>query len=327
NSTQIDASWTANGDGRVSGPDDPAGLKFIQAVDPNVAGTGAIDVTNPPIGPIRFDDFDRSTDYAKVSVDNFTYLLNNFGLELDANIEFGGILSPIPDLPSFPILDITFNLGDNGIPIPQHRGEKAITYPVFVQNYAASVAGSPVAATFNPLLPGSENPFDSNKPALGIKPGRGPGSFTFQIQNEGSVAGNFEHFQTVLPDTNPLFPFLASGWVSTIAQSTASGPAHSLAGSSFAVTVTPLKDPSTRPQVYPVTFKVDSTEAFDNNMAAVDPSGIYRLGANDTVYVNVLPYFDPRIASAPPSSSGKPSAPAQAYGETVQNHGNAPDQI
>src|SRR3954466_11928248 len=327
NSTQINASWTANGDGRVSGPDDPADLKFIQAVDSNVAGTGAIDVTNPPIGPIRFDDFDRSTDYANVSVDDFTYLLNNFGLELDANIEFGGILSPIPDLPSFPILDITFNLGDNGIPIPQHRGEKPITYPVFVQNYAASVAGSPIAATFNPILPvgDSNNPY--NKPALGIKPGRGPGSFTFQITNEGSVAGNFEHFQTVLPDANSAFPFLAPGWTSTIAQSTASGPAHSLAGSSFGVTVTPLKDPSTRPQVYPVTFKVDSTEAFDNNMAAVDPSGIFRIGANDVVYVNVLPYFDPRITSTPPSSSGKPSAPTQAYGETVQNHGNAPDQI
>src|SRR5206468_2275069 len=63
------------------------------------------------------------------------------------------------------------------------------------------------------------------------------------------------------------------------------------------------------------------------NMAAVDPSGIFRLGANDTVYVNVLPYFDPRIASAPPSSSAKAAAAAQAYGETIQNHGNAPDQI
>lgn len=326
-SSQINASWTANGDGRVSGPDDPAGLKFIQTIDPNGLGTGGVDITNPPIGPVSFDDYDTSTDYAHVSVDNFTYLLNTFGIELDANLEFGGILSPLPDLPSFPILDITFNLGDNGIPIPQHRGEKPITYPVFVQNYAASVAGSPVPATFNPLLPASENPFDSSKPALGIKPGRGPGSFSFQIKNEGSVPGNFEHFQTVLPDANPLFPFLAPGWASTIAQSTASGPAHSLAGSAFAVTVTPLKDPSTRPQVYPVKFQVDSTEAFDNNMAAVDPSGIYRLGANDTVYVNVLPYFDPRISSTPPGSSGKPSAPAQAYGETIQNHGNAPDQI
>src|SRR4051812_15671268 len=327
NSTQIDASWTANGDGRVSGPDDPAGLKFIQAVDPNVVGTGAIDVTNPPIGPIRFDDFDRSTDYAKVSVDNFTYLLNNFGLELDANIEFGGILSPIPDLPSFPILDITFNLGDNGIPIPQHRGEKPITYPVFVKNYGLSAVGSPVPATFNPLLPAAENNLDPTKPALGIKPGRGPGSFTFQVTNEGSVAGNFEHFQAVLPDVSGDFPTLAVGWTSSFSAATASGPAHSLAGGPITVTVTPLKDPSTHPQVYPVILKGDSTEAFDNNMAAVDPAGIFRLGGNDVVYVNVLPYFDPRISSVPPSSNAKPSAPAQAYGETVQNHCNAPHEI
>jgi hypothetical protein len=329
-SSRIDASWSSSGDGRVPGSTDPnttADLAFTQVVNNNTAGTGSIDVTNPPIGPISMDNYDTSTDYANVSIDNFTYLLNTFGLELDANLEFGGILSPLPDLPSFPILDITFNLGDNGIPIPEHRGEKPITYPVFVQNYGASVAGAPVAATFNPLLPPAENPFDSTKPALGIKPGRGPGSFTFQLKNEGSVTGNFEHFQTVLPDVNPLFPFLAPGWTSTIAQTTTSGPAHSLAGSPFTVTVTPLKDPSTRPQVYPVSFKVDSTEAFDNNMAAVDPSGIYRLGANDVVYVNVLPYFDPRIASVPPGSIAKPSAPAQAYGETVQNHGNAPDQI
>jgi hypothetical protein len=327
NSSQIDASWTANGDGRVSGPDDPAGLKFTQVVEPNGVGLGGIDVSNSPIGPVSFDDYDRSTDYAQVSVDNFTYLLNTFGIELDANLEFGGILSPLPDLPSFPILDITFNLGDNGIPIPQHRGEKPITYPVFVKNYGLSAVGTPVSTTINPLLSPAENPFDSTKPALGIKPGRGPGSFTFQIKNEGSVAGNFEHFQTVLPDLSGDFPFLATGWTSSFGASTASGDAHSLAGGPITVNVTPLKDPSTRPQVYPITLKADSTEAFDNDMAAVDPAGIYRLGGFDTVYVNVLPYFDPRISSVPPSSSGKPSAPAQAYGETIQNHGNAPDQI
>jgi hypothetical protein len=59
----------------------------------------------------------------------------------------------------------------------------------------------------------------------------------------------------------------------------------------------------------------------------VDPSGIKRLGASDVVYVNVLPYFDPRISSAPPSSSAKPGAAAQSYNLTIQNHGNAPDQI
>jgi hypothetical protein len=324
-SSQISASARASGDGNLlSGG--TADLAFTQVVNNNVAGDGAITVNNPPIGPVFFDNYDTSTDSARINADNFTYLLNTFGLELDANLEFGGILSPLPDLPSFPIFTVTFNLGSSGIPIPEHHGEKPISVPVFVQNYALSAVGSPVVSTTNPLLPAAQNPLNSAKPALGIKPGRGSATFNFQLKNEGSVAGNFEHFQAVLPDTTGNFPFLTAGWTATFANATASGNAHSATGPN-SVTITPLKDPSTRPQVYPITLNADSTEAFDNQMAAVDPSGIHRLGASDTVYVNILPYFDPRITSAPTSSSAKPGAAAQSYSITVQNHGNAPDQF
>jgi hypothetical protein len=329
-SSQINASWGVGNDGRISGNADStatSGLGFTQVVNNNTIGSGNVVVTNPDIGPIAFDNYDTTTDYAHVKVDNFTYLLNTFGIELDANLEFGGILAKIPDLPSFPILNLRYNAGSTGIPIPEHRGEKPIDYGIFVTNYGLSVSGSPVVTAVNPLLPASQNNLNPTKPALGIKPGRSSATFNVQIKNEGSVSGNFENFAAITPDMSGKFSFLTPGWAASFAQSTTSGNAHALAGSAIPVTITPLKDPSTRPQVYPITLQADSTEAVNFNMPATDPSNIKRKGAADVVYVNVLPYYDPRITSVPPSAVAKPGATAQAYAETVQNHGNAPDQI
>lgn len=322
-SSDIKAEWSASGDGRTSSSTDPGttvDLDFHQ-----LSGT----IENPSIGPIVLDNFDTSTDTATVQVNNFDYLLNTFTVELDANIEFGGILSPIPNLPSFEIFQLAFSTGDIALPIPQHHGMRPISLPsIFVRNYALSLSDTPVPTTKNPLLPAAQNNLDPTRPALGIKPGSASGVFNMQIRNEGSVTGTFDNFQTIMPDQNPQFSFLAPGWTGVFgASSVANVGAHSNAPQTVSVTITPVKDPSTRPQVYPITLEADSNEARTLNMASEDPSHFKRLAASDVIYVNVLPYFDPRITSTPAQSNGKPGAASQGYSELIQNHGNAPDNI
>jgi len=93
--------------------------------------------------PIRFDNYDAGTDNAHITLDNFTYYLNRFDIVLNANLQFGGVLSVIPTLASVPIFRMTIDLDDSGIPIGQHAGMEPIDIPVFVENHALAVTASP----------------------------------------------------------------------------------------------------------------------------------------------------------------------------------------
>jgi len=79
----------------------------------------------PSHWPVRYDNYDLTRDLAHdegiVEFDDFTYYLD-FWLAVYANLEFGGILSPIPDLARFKLFDISFSdITGVGIPLPSTR--------------------------------------------------------------------------------------------------------------------------------------------------------------------------------------------------------------
>ena len=188
-STLITADFGVNGDAQGS---NTGRVRFKQAPfsDPEF----------PTLGPIRFDNYSASTDTAHVTLDNFTYYLNRLDLVLNANLQFGGVLSVIPNLASIPIFRLAIDLDDSGIPIGQHAGMEAIDIPVFVENHALAVHASPKNEDANKV----------DDHTIKIKPGEF-GDFKVQVDNRGSVAANMDNFTRTLsnrPNQSSPFTFV-----------------------------------------------------------------------------------------------------------------------
>jgi hypothetical protein len=197
-STLIQSVLRAAGDSCIGGGSCPAstgsGLDYSTA-----SGEGSAKLN---VGPINFDNYSGTTDEAELSFDNLLYHLNAFGLEVKGTVEFGGILSPLPDLLSITLLSITLDLGPNSpIRLPQHNGTHAIKIPVFVENYALAIDAKPAA--------GDPNRVDDN--TLAIKPGQF-GEFRITSDNLGSVtdsAFNFVRLRSNQPNqTSPFRYFI-----------------------------------------------------------------------------------------------------------------------
>lgn len=71
---------------------------------------------------------------ANISIDQFTYHFNQFAIALSANVQFGGILSPVPSTGYFNIY--TLNLGNTGLKLGQHTGTSGITDGIQVTHLA-----------------------------------------------------------------------------------------------------------------------------------------------------------------------------------------------
>lgn len=306
NSNRIDTDWSASGD--ASGNSNTVSFRS------NNDG----DIENPDIGPVTFDNYSNGTDFGTVNMNNFTFWINNLTVVLNANVEFGGILSVLPSLASIPIYALSIDGGDLnlGIPVPQHNRTGPVQVPVFVENYALSINGSPSTASDPTLI--------VNSKTLRIQPGKS-GTFEVQGTNLGSVAGDIDNFNRLLPEA-VVTPPLPIGWQADYQQHEILNiPAHSTSPQKVTLTVTPLRHPLTRPGTYPIVLAADSRQARNLSLADQDPSGQARRAAKDTVNVEIIPFYDPRLTLTPESSSGKPGAATQNYGVLGENFGNVTD--
>ena len=152
------------------------------------------------IGPISFDNYAGGTDEATLSVDDLLYHLNAFSIEVKGNLEFGGILSPLPDLLSLTLLTITLDAGANSpFQLPQHNGTKPMKFPIFVENYALTVDARPA----------DDDTARVDEHTLAIKPGEF-GQFRIYADNLGSApdaAVNFVRRLSNQPNQTAPFSF------------------------------------------------------------------------------------------------------------------------
>lgn len=177
-SNLITAEWSRSGDA-VRPPGEDEQLRYVSEVDIGFP------VEEDTELELRADNYDNGipNDRAAVAVDDFVYYLNTLELILRADLEFGGILAPIPDLASFEVFSLTLSAGTFGLPIPEHPGTQPITTGFFVENYGLDVDG--YAATDNP-----ERAADDT---LRIEPGTF-GEYLVAVNNLGSVSGDFDNF-------------------------------------------------------------------------------------------------------------------------------------
>jgi len=187
-STRIDAEWSATGDSVGSG----ANRKLIYRHNP---GSQA-DVLNIPLVADNYQSGDFR-DTATVRLDDFVYYLNAVNLALSAKLQFGGILSPIPDIASFKLFNLVITGDSIGIPIGQHAGMDPIAANFFVRNYALTVDGKPA----------DDDPDRIDLDTLLIKPGEA-GTYQVRVNNRGSVTGDFDNFRVKLSnERDQLLPY------------------------------------------------------------------------------------------------------------------------
>jgi hypothetical protein len=186
-STRIDADWRPAGDAISAGNNN----ELIYRHEPG-SEADVLDIQ------LEADNFQNGEfkDSAKVELDDFVYYLNTINLRLKANIQFGGILSPIPDLASFKLFDLVLTGDAIGIPIGQHSGMDPIEAEFFVRNYALTVDGKPAAS-----------PSKIDDDTLLIKPGEA-GTYQVRATNRGSVDGDFDNFRFALSNqADQLMPY------------------------------------------------------------------------------------------------------------------------
>ena len=177
-STRIDANWTASGDAVASANSQKLIYRHSQGSNPS-----ELDIQ------LTADNYQNGMfkDTATVELDDFVYYLNTINIALSAKLQFGGILSPIPDIASFKLFDLVLGQDSLGIPIGQHSGMDPIKAHFFVRNHALTVDGKP----------GATNPALVDFDTLLIKPGE-TDSYEVRVTNRGSVAGNFNNFRVAL---------------------------------------------------------------------------------------------------------------------------------
>lgn len=286
------------------------------------------------------DNRDPSTDVAELRIDDFTYFLGTLVLTLKANLQFGGILSPISDLPSFEIFKLVLDLQDDGFPIGQHEGTRPITNTVFVKNYALALEGR--LAPGDPEKSDPSRPYCSGRPTLQIRPGEGPGSFLVDVENLGSVRDTFSGFSPGLaecpPGTEACDPDLQAKWALnwSTPDPRVEIEAHTKASDALTLLVEPGFDRRIPPDEYRLRVEGDSETARtwceDDDpttpcLKQQDPLDHFRRGASTEVCVRVLAVYSPLLALADepaPVDRGKPGE-RLGYTVSITNGGNLPD--
>ena len=182
----IKAGWSGQGDTDASG----GTLSFETSVDDPTPGDRACHVPVRGVTADNLAEFEADghyEDHAVVALDDFTYYLNAMELTLNAKLEFGGILSPIPDIASFKLYSFVFDtsrIGWDGIPIPQHPGTRPVEVKIPVENYG-------LALDVAPGLPQATRP--------GCVTGAGAGErcpdYAVGVTNLGSFSDSFDNFR------------------------------------------------------------------------------------------------------------------------------------
>lgn len=197
-SNLITADWTVAEDVDPAADDAGNQLRFRHDL-----ASGDPDVT--VAGPLRVDNFDSTEfrDTARVQIDDFTYNLNAFQMSLKANLQFGGILTLIPDIGSFTLFNFILDAGDYGIPIAQHAGMDPIDVAFPVENHGLSVDVSPIPSDPSLLV---------DDDTQQIAPGE-VGEYQVAVRNLGSIPGDFDNFRVELsnrPGQSAPFTFLVN---------------------------------------------------------------------------------------------------------------------
>lgn len=191
-STRIDANWRVSRDAERFGPagTDPGGGALV------FRDARASDDPDQPEIELVADNFDARdfNDRARVELDDFVYRLNTVNLLLKASLQFGGILSPIPNIAEFEVFELQLDgdaVGIPGIPIPQHAGMDPIRAEFFVRNHALEVDGKTAA----------DDEARVDEDTLLVKPGE-VGTYQVRVTNRGSVPGSFDNFRA-FPSNQP----------------------------------------------------------------------------------------------------------------------------
>jgi hypothetical protein len=317
---------------------------------------------NPTIGPVRFDNYDATNpppagDKAFINLDEFTYYLNNFGVQVNGLIELGGLLAFIGNVATVPLVNLTFDLDDYGIPIPQHPGTSPISIEVPVANYALTVNVKPDVLPVKPGTPGayevwvknegtvpdtidnftyalSNRPQSSAPYVFGIYPNTdfdcidGSGKLYFGYPFDGIADDCYDAAGNVRPDrTEVTADDSVDVWHASFgATSVPNVPAHSDAATPVSLTVSAYRHPLTKPGLYPVRVTADSRSARDLKLAAVDPSNLPRLGAEKIVLMRIESFFEPQMTVVPAEAAVKPRG-SVTYTVEATNYGNDQDQF
>lgn len=186
-STRITGKATTSEDARIA--PSPRSVEWTKSSNESGSTVGIT------ITPDNYDATERK-DTARLALDRFVYYLNTIQLSLSANLQFGGILDPIPDIGGFEIYSFTISGGDAiGLPMPQHPGTEAVAIDIPVENYGLRVDAKPQA----PTAPDT----------LLIEPGKF-GPFDVTVRNLGSFTGGFDNFRIELsnrPDQTASYTF------------------------------------------------------------------------------------------------------------------------
>jgi len=134
-SDKITATWSTGGNaisdgGTVTYSDDPS------------------TTPNAPQPTIPITSGHAMTGTANLSIDQFTYHFNQFAIALSANVQFGGILSPIPSTGYFNIY--TLNLGNTGLKLGQHAGTSGIIDGVQVTHTVTAETSTSITPSLIP---------------------------------------------------------------------------------------------------------------------------------------------------------------------------------
>ena len=238
----ITADWSAAGDATGGGA--------VQYVNSG---------TDVPFGPIAAGNISPGTDNAEIRLDNYRYHLNVMQIALSANIDLGGWLSFVPDLPYFEI--VTFDLNDLGLPdlsLGQHDGTPGVQKDVFVQHFGVDVE----------VAPGT----------LDIEPGS-VGDYAVMVTNTGNTPDTFDTFAV-----SGLLP----NWESSLEEGAVSlNPGQS---TSFTVGIKPYRHFATSPGDYPFSMSGASEGAKVYGLVRMDSDG---------AVVHALPFFEPHLGVTP----------------------------
>jgi hypothetical protein len=187
----IRSSWQVQGDADPAANNGDTSVRYVRSRNEGpeaVEAIGPVVMDNYSDRPFQSGGLSLTQDDALMTLSEFTYFLNAIQLTLKAKFEFGGILTPIPDLASFNLFSFNFDVGEFGPQFSQHAGTENILIPARVDNHALAVDVSP--RTSDPALRVDDH-------TLRIRPGEF-GQYLVSVENLGSVEGGFDRFAAAL---------------------------------------------------------------------------------------------------------------------------------
>jgi hypothetical protein len=254
------------------------------------SGGGSIEYHQPntpyDFGPVNTPST-TTTDYTLISLYNFRYVFSLAAITVDADIELGGLLAFVPNIPYFDLY--TFDLSDYSLDMSfgVHDGTPGtVDASIFVQNFGVGLSVSPGT--------------------LDVEPGHW-GDYTVTVTNKGNVPDTFYGFSVL---------GLPPNWEYTMSKSEV-GPLAPGGSGTFDLHIKPWRNYVTSLGDYPFTV-VGASEG-------ATLAGLVRTGSGSAI-VHVLPFFEVGVSIKPKSYTLKPGN-AESYAINVTNLGNVVDSF